>query len=57
MVASNQILLVVDAGSPKAACTTRREMQAYLKRRRDAFTNPLVYTFWDNQRTPSIMTM
>jgi hypothetical protein len=57
MVASNQILLVVDAGSPKAACTTRREMQAYLKRRRDAFTNPLVYTFWDNQGTPSIMTM
>jgi hypothetical protein len=56
MIASNQIFLVVDAGSPKAAFTTRGEMQAYLKRRRDAFTNPLVYTFWGNQG-PSIMTM
>ena len=42
MTATNQIFLVMDAGSPKAAFTTRREMQAYLKRRRDAFTNPLV---------------
>jgi hypothetical protein len=55
MTASNQIFLVMDAGSPKAAFTTRREMQAYLKRRSDAFTNPLVYTFWGNQG-PSIMT-
>jgi hypothetical protein len=29
----------------------------YLRRRLDAFINPLVYTFWDNQGTPSIMTM
>ena len=56
MAATSQIFLVMDAGSPKAAFTTRREMQAYLKRRRDAFTNPLVYTFWGNQG-PSIMTM
>ena len=56
MTASNQIFLVMDAGSPKAAFTTRHEMQAYLKRRREAFTNPLVYTFWGNQG-PSIMTM
>ena len=41
MAASN-IYLVMDADSPKAAFTPRREMQAYLKRRRDAFTNPLV---------------
>jgi hypothetical protein len=26
--------------------TTRHEMQAYLRRRLDSFTNPLVYTFW-----------
>jgi hypothetical protein len=31
-------------------------MQAYLKRRRNEFTNPLVYTFRANQG-PSIMTM
>jgi hypothetical protein len=35
MTASNQIFLVVDAGSPKAAFTTRRELQAYLRRRLD----------------------
>jgi hypothetical protein len=29
----------------------------YLRRWLDVFTNPLVYTFWDNQGTPSIMTM
>jgi hypothetical protein len=46
MTASNQIFLVMDAGSPKAAFTTRHEMQAYLRRRLDSFTNPLVYTFW-----------
>jgi hypothetical protein len=56
MAASNQIFLVMDAGSPKATFTTRGELQAYLRRRRDAFANPLVYTFWGNQG-PSIMTM
>ena len=48
MAASN-IYLVMDAGSPKAAFTTRGEMQAYVKRRLDTFCNPLVYTFWGNQ--------
>ena len=57
MAASNQIFLVMDAGNPKAAFTTRPELQAYLRRRVDTFTNPLVYTFWGNQGTPSIMTM
>ena len=57
MVASNQIFLAVDADSPVAAFTARRELNAYLKRRLDTFINPLVYTFWDNQGTPSIMTM
>ena len=55
MTASNQIFLVMDAGSPKAAFTTRGELQAYLRRRADAFANPLVYTFWGNHG-PSIMT-
>jgi hypothetical protein len=31
-------------------------MKAYLKRRRSAFTNPLIYMFWGNQAAP-IMTM
>jgi hypothetical protein len=56
LMPANQIFLVMDAGSPKVAFTTRHEMRAYLKRRRDAFTNPPVYTFWGNQG-PSIMTM
>jgi hypothetical protein len=53
---SNQIFLVMDAGTPVAAFTARREMQAYLRRRLDTSCNPLVYTFWGNQG-PSIMTM
>ena len=40
-----------------AAFMARRELQSYLRRRLDTFINPLVYTFWDNQGTPSIMTM
>jgi hypothetical protein len=56
MSASNQIFLVVDAGSPVAAFTARHELKTYLQRRRDAFTNPLVYTLCGNQG-PSIMTM
>ena len=46
----------MDAGSPKAAFTTRRELQAYLRRRLDVFINPLVYAFWGNHG-PSIVTM
>jgi hypothetical protein len=46
----------MDAGGSKAAFTTRREMQASLKRRLDTFINPLVYTFW-GRHGPSIMTM
>ena len=55
MVASNQIFLVMDAGTPVAAFTAR--LKAYLRRRLDVFINPLVYTFWDNQGTPNIMTV
>ena len=57
MAASNQIFLVMDAGTPVAAFTARPELKAYLRRRLDAFINPLVYTSWGNQGTPSIMTM
>ena len=57
MAASNQIFLVMGAGTPVAAFTGRRELKAYLRHRLDAFINPMVYTFWDNQGTPSIMTM
>ena len=56
MAASNLIFLVMDAGTPVAAFTTQQELKAYL-RRLDAFVSPLVYTFWDDQGTPSIMTM
>jgi hypothetical protein len=56
MTAANQIFIVMDAGTPVAAFTARREPQAYLRRRLDTFINPLVYTFWGNQG-PSIMTM
>jgi hypothetical protein len=56
MSASNQIYLVMDAGTPVAAFTVKRELQTCLRRRLDAFCNPLVYTFWGNHG-PSIMTM
>jgi hypothetical protein len=39
----------MDAGTPVAAFTARRELQAYLPRRLDTFINPLVYTFWGNK--------
>jgi len=56
MTASNQIFLVVDAGTPVAAFTARHELKAFLQRRRDGFTDPLVYMFRSNH-DPSIMTM
>jgi hypothetical protein len=56
MTASNQIFLVMGAGTPVAAFTARRELQTYLRRRLDTFINPLVYTFWGSNG-PSIMTM
>ena len=54
MAGSSQIFLVMDEGSPVAAFTARHELKAYLLRRLDAFINPLVYAFWDNQGTPSV---
>jgi hypothetical protein len=48
--------LVIDAGTPEAAFTVRNEMKAYPKRRLEMFTNPLIYTFGDNER-PAIITM
>jgi hypothetical protein len=41
MAATNQIFLVVDTGTPVAALTARRELQAYLRRLVDTFINPL----------------
>jgi hypothetical protein len=55
-ISSNQIFLVMEAGSPVTAFTVRQELKAHLRRRLDAFLNPPVYTFWDNQE-PSIITM
>ena len=37
---------MMDAGTPVAALTARRELKAYLRRQLDAFINPLVYPFW-----------
>jgi hypothetical protein len=41
MSVSNQLFLVVDTGTPMAAFTARRELQAYLRRRLDTFISPL----------------
>jgi hypothetical protein len=49
-------LAIIHPSSPVAAFTGRHELNAYLRRQHDTFSNPLVYTFWDNQG-PSIMTM
>jgi hypothetical protein len=56
MTASNQICLVMDAGTPVAAFTVKRDMQTYLRRKLDTFCNPLVYTFQGGYG-PSIMTL
>jgi hypothetical protein len=54
----NHIYLVMDAGSPVAAFTSRHEMKTYLTRRHGTFNNPLVYTFGGEQGyTPAIMAM
>jgi hypothetical protein len=39
------------------AFTPKHEIKVYLRRRLDVLVNSPVYTFWDNQITPSIMTM
>jgi hypothetical protein len=54
----NHIYLVMDAGSPVAAFTSRHEMRTYLTRRHGTFNNPLVYAFGSEQGyAPSIMTL
>jgi hypothetical protein len=53
---SEQIFLVMDAGTPVAAFTAQRELQSYLRRKLGTFCNPLVYTFADDHG-PSIITM
>jgi hypothetical protein len=54
----NQIYLVMDAGCPVAAFTGRAELQSYLKRRLDTFSNPLVYAFGGDQScAPVVITL
>jgi hypothetical protein len=48
---------MADAGSPVAAFAARHELKAYLQRRRDAFTRPLVYRIDGEGHSPVIMTM
>ena len=57
MTASNQIYLVMDAGSPMTAFTSKPELQAYLRSRRDMLRNPLIYTFAGDGYSPVIMTV
>jgi hypothetical protein len=45
MITSERIYLVMDAGSPVAVFTVKRETRAYLTRRLGTFTNPRVYAF------------
>jgi hypothetical protein len=47
----------MDAGTPVTAFTSKRELQAYLRRRLDGFSGPLVYKFGGNGCSPVIMTM
>ena len=54
---AHSIYLVMDAGPPVTAFTSKRELQAYLRRRLDGFSGPLVYKFGGNGCSPVIMTM
>jgi hypothetical protein len=56
MSASDQIYLVMDAGTPVAAFTAQQALKAYLRRRLDTFCNPPVYRFADG-REPAITTL
>jgi hypothetical protein len=56
MASLEPIYLVVDAGSPVTAFTTKDEMKAYLKRRRGTFARPLVYRIDGDGHAP-VMTM
>jgi hypothetical protein len=56
LMSATPIYLVMDAGTPVSAFTSKHELKVYLRRRLDVFVNPLVYTFWGNQG-PSIMTI
>jgi hypothetical protein len=57
MVASNQIFLVIDAGTPVAAFTAKEEMKAFLRRTRGTFNRPLVYRIDGDGHAPVIMTL
>ena len=48
---------MVDSGSLVTGFTAKDEMKAYLKRRRDTFTRPLVYRIDGDGPAPVIMTL
>ena len=52
MSASDEIYLVMDAGTSVAAFTARQALKAHRRRRLDTFCNPLVYTFADGREPP-----
>jgi hypothetical protein len=54
---ADSIYIVTDAGNPVTAFTSKRELQAYLRRRLDTFSGPVVYQFGGNGCSPVIMTM
>jgi hypothetical protein len=57
MTVSNQIFLVMNAGTPVAAFITKDDMKAFLKRRRGTLNSPLVYRIDGEGHAPVIMTM
>jgi hypothetical protein len=56
-MSATPIFLVMDAGSPVSAFTSKHELKVYLRRWLDVFVNPLVYTFGGEGYAPTIMTM
>jgi hypothetical protein len=44
-MSAKPIYLVMGAGIPVTAFTSKHELKMYLRRRLDVFVNPLVYTF------------
>ena len=51
----DSIYLVTDAGAPVTAFTSKRELQAYLRRQLDTFSGQVVYKFGGNGCSPVIM--
>jgi hypothetical protein len=56
-MSADPICLVTDAGKPVTAFTTKDDMKAFLKLRRDTLNRPLVYRIDGEGQAPTIMTM